>query len=114
MLPHFSPAIFFTLANHITSLCVRFSSHIKQEPSLPLEELGELIKIYSGMRLMPMVERIVKTLHGVQFTHPSRRWMTADWNRCREELLGEATEKITDRRMVFLRRREEKRRSCMA
>ena len=112
--PHFPPAIFLTLANHIASLCLRFSSHVNQEPSSPSEELGELIKTYSGMRLMPIVQGIVKTLSGVQFSHPSRRWMTANWYRCREELLGEATEKITDGRMVFLRRREEKSCSCMA
>lgn len=95
VLPRFPPAIFLTLANHITSLCLRFSSHIKQEPSPPSEELGELIKAYSGMRLMPIVQGIVKTLSGVQFSYPFRRWMTANQNRCREELLGEVTEKIT-------------------
>jgi len=102
------------LANHITSPRLRFSSHIEQEPSPPSEELGELIKAYSGMRLMPVVQGIVKNLSGVQFSHLSRGRMTANWSRGREELLGETTEKITDGTMVFLRRREEKSHSCMA
>lgn len=98
----------FSLANHTTSLCHRFSSRIKQEPSPPSESLGELIKACSGMRLMPIVQGVVKTLSGVRFSHPSRRRMSGNWSRCREELLGEATEKITDGRMVFLGRSKEK------
>lgn len=43
----------------------------------------ELIKTYSGMRLMPIVQGIVETLSSVRFSHPSRRWITANWNRCR-------------------------------
>lgn len=93
---------FVIWANHITSPCLRFSLQIKQELSSPSEELGGLIKTYSGLRLMPIVQGIVKILSGAQFTHPSRRWMTANCGRCRGELLGEATEKITDGRMVFL------------
>lgn len=98
----------FSLWQIISPHWLRFSSHTEQEPSPPSEELGELIKTYSGMRVMPIVQGIVKTLSGVQFSHPSRRWMTANWNRCREELLAEATENITGRRMVFLRRRGKK------
>lgn len=72
---------------------LRFSSHIKQEHSPPSEELGELIKAYSGVRLMPVVQGIVQTLSGVRFGHPSKRWMTVNLSRCREELLGKATGK---------------------
>lgn len=53
------------------------------------------------MSCMPVVQGI-KTLSGVQFSHPSRRWMTANGRRCREELLGEATEKMRDGRILFL------------
>lgn len=99
---------------HISSLCLRFLLQIKQELSSPSEKLGELIKTYSGLRLMPIVQGIVKTLSGAQFTHPSRRWMSANCGRCRGELLGEATEKITDGRMVFLGRRDKKSSSCIS
>lgn len=99
---------------HMCSLCLRFSLQIKQEPSSPSEELRELIRTYSGLRLMPIVQGIVKTLSGAQFSHPSRRWMTANCGRCRGQLLGEATEKIKDGRMVFLRRRDKKSSSCMS
>lgn len=37
------------------------------------EEPGELIKAYSGMRLMSIVQGIGQTLSGVQFSHPSSR-----------------------------------------
>lgn len=103
---------FVTWANHITSLFLRFSLQVKQELSSPSEELGELIKTSSGLRLMPIVQGIVKILSGAQFTHPSRRWMTANCGRCRGELLVGALEKITDERMVFLGRRGKKSSSC--
>lgn len=99
---------------HMCSLCLRFSLQIKQEPSFPSEELRELIRTYSGLRLMPIVQGIVKTLSGAQFSHPSRRWMTANCGRCRGQLLGKATEKIKDGRMVFLGRRDKKSSSCMS
>lgn len=113
MLPHFLPS--FSLRQvRSASPRLRFSSHIKQEHSPPSEELGELIKAYSGMRLMPVVRGIVQTLSGVQFSHPSKRRMTVNLSRCGEERLGKATEKMKGGRMVLLWKREEKSHSCIA
>lgn len=92
VLPHF-PSPFSLWQVRSASPHLRFSSHIKQEHSPPSEELGELIKAYSGVRLMPVVQGIVQTLSGVRFGHPSKRWMTVNLSRCREELLGKATGK---------------------